>query len=86
MKHVPGHHGRGMEAIGPLVWPGQGYQELVATKSTMDPLHVKVMIFCRQGRERKLMSDRAIEIEAGLVHQTPAMEEALAKLARDNQA
>jgi hypothetical protein len=73
MKHVPGHHGRGMEAGGPIVAPGAGHQEIVARPS-LDPLAARS--FTRRVQENTfiLSTERAWEIEDGVVcHDTPAM-------------
>ncbi len=84
MTHIPGHHGRGMEAGGPLVKPGDGYQERDATKSTMLKYDEQLTIRVARIHQREARDAREAEIEAGLVHLTPAMEEALAKVVRDN--
>ena len=86
MTHIPGHHGRGMEAAGPLVKPGEGYQERDATRSTLPPEVANDRVERAQVMQRNLMATRTAKVEAdeaGL-HLTPAMKEALAKMIRDN--
>jgi hypothetical protein len=39
-----------------------------------------LIIDAARGRQRRLMAEREAEIDAGLVHHTPAMVDALAKL------
>lgn len=84
MTHIPGHHGRGMEAAGPIVKPGDGYQERDATNSTMLKYDEQLIICVARILQREARDAREAEIEAGLVHLTTAMEEALAKVASDN--
>lgn len=82
MTNIPGHHGRGMEANGPIVAPGGGYREIIAVRT--ETFGVRDYFFqCAklvQRSTRRLMDQRAAEIEEGLVHQTPAMAESLEKL------
>jgi hypothetical protein len=49
-------------------------KERDATKSTMDPELAKSFVKLRQLEERAMMEARAIEIEAGLVHESYAAE------------
>ena len=70
-----------MEAAGPIVKPGEGYREIIARPS-MNRETVRDIIRWRCVREIGMMYDRMVDIESGLVHQTPAMTEALAKLSR----
>lgn len=72
MVHVPGHHNRGMEANGPVVPAGGGYQERDATKSTLDPDKAAALASDTQLRTKILMLEREREIDAGLEHLTPA--------------
>lgn len=73
-RHMPGHHGRGMEATGPLVPPGQGHQEIVATASDdVTRKALKADADFTQRTTRRLMSQREQEIEDGDVCLTPAM-------------
>jgi len=70
-----------MEAVGPIIKSWEGYREIIALPSM---LRVKVndIVARRRAREIVMMRERGVEIEGGLVHQTPAMTEALANLSR----
>ena len=79
MTHIPGHHGRGMETSGPIVKPGEGYQERIALPSDLERRDYLTQVAALvQRTTKRLMAEREAGIDAGLVHQTPAMAEALA--------
>ena len=68
-------------AEGRILKPGEGYQERIATLPTSEParlLHASRGFLDRrcavvQENVAILMDERAIEIEEGLIHETPAM-------------
>jgi hypothetical protein len=72
---LAGHQGRGMEAQGRILAPGEGYQENDLTKVIpMDPEAAAAFVHRIRMRQRALMEERARQIEAGLRHLTPAAE------------
>jgi hypothetical protein len=74
---LSGHQNMRFAADGQLVEPGKGYQERIATR-TADKEHrdyLNQLALVAQLLSRVLMTEREAWIEAGLIHETPAMEE-----------
>jgi hypothetical protein len=58
------------------------HQEIIAMPALWDT-DARLVVDRERIRQRRLMTEREAEIDAGLTHYTPAMAEALAKLERD---
>ena len=52
MTHIPGHHGCGMEASGPIVNPWEGYQERIALPSDLERRDYLTQVAAVDGRAR----------------------------------
>jgi hypothetical protein len=73
-----------MEASGPIVKPGEGYQERIAPPSDLERRdYLTQMAALVQRTTKRLMAEREAEIDTGLVHHTPAMAESISKLEKD---
>jgi hypothetical protein len=70
--------GKGMRVI-PAARIARKYHERIAVNS-MDKEQAESYVTRTRMRSRLLMAQREAEIEAGLVHHTPAMAESLTKL------
>jgi hypothetical protein len=84
MEKLAGHQRMEWAASGPLVPPGGGYQERDATKRTMDPAVVEVLIAQRRVDEKANMERRADQIIKGLKHESYAAKRARVKGAYDD--
>lgn len=79
-KYSPGRQRPEYAAESRLVAPGEGHQEIVARRPTR-AMATKFRKFAseRQRKIKQLSAKRAREVEAGLIHETPAMIESKRK-------
>ena len=62
-------------AEGPIVEPGKGYQERSSSSSVVNPGKAASYVSMVRERTLRLIFEREIDIEAGIIHETPAMAE-----------
>ena len=61
-------------AEGPIVKSGEGHKEIVCATNSMNRIQVDI-VNSKRVRSRELMKRREAEIEAGLVHHSPAWDD-----------